>query len=128
MRANIHRSLVLFFLAAACGDSSDATSSGSSGGEHCSAGWGDGESVSTDYPACGCAPKRCDEGFACRTDGPITGLVSSVCTPACDSLQKCPTLGSFEPACEDGWCILRCGDCPEGYVCASDNTCQVKLE
>lgn len=130
MRANTLPALLLSLLAAgACGDNSDtSTSTGTTAAEHCSEGFGDGPTVAADYPACRCAPDRCDEGSACRSDGPTPAFTSSVCAPACDSLQKCPELGSFKPACENGWCILRCGECPEGYVCASDQTCQVKLE
>lgn len=122
--------LSLLLTIPACGDSSEGSSSSSSTGAeaHCSAGWGDGPEVVPDYPACGCAPDRCGEGSACRADGPTPSFTSSICTPACDSLGQCKPLKDFQPECEDGFCVLRCGECPEGYVCASDQTCQVALE
>jgi len=124
--------LTILLTATACGDSSSESSSGSSSssgsGEHCSAGWGDGPEVVADYPACGCAPDRCGEGSACRADGPTPSFTSSICTPVCDSLGKCKPLKDFQPECENGFCVLRCGECPDGYVCASDQTCQVALE
>jgi hypothetical protein len=130
----------LLALAACKGGEGDGSSS--TGEEpHCSAGWGDGPEVDPDHPPCGC-DLTCDNGGMCRFTGDLdpASWKSSICHPACTcptpgdnecAQNDCPMLGSIQPVCLDGRCVITCDNsdpCPSGYVCSGNNTCEVKLE
>ena len=134
MRTGSTIALSAFFFLFGCKDpGGDDTSSSSTGEPHCTAGYGDGPEVDPNYPACGCAPTRCEENAACLFTGVDDEFwTSSVCLPSCQVDADCPTLSGKTTTCSDvGNCRLSCSGnpdaCPPGYVCGESTECQVDL-